>query len=131
MGNHTRALQEVAKFLSTDSYDLSLITDGLVADGKMPGKFQMAFEVELFGHETGANVKQMLPALQDKPLISSEGGLWFFSYATDLVFWRSLSHIGHRSLHGRLFPTNVRFLSGLPRRNKGGLSQDLLPGQFR
>jgi len=26
---------------------------------------------------------------------------------------------------------NVRSLSGLPRRKKDGLSQDLLPGQFR
>lgn len=69
ISNHTRALQEVAQFLVTDSKELRDITDRLVVGDRIPTKFQMAFEVRLFGHETGATVEQMLPALNDQPLI--------------------------------------------------------------
>jgi hypothetical protein len=74
MSNHARAPQEVAKFLVTESKELRDKTDRLVVNNRIRGKFQMAFEVKLFGHETGATVEQMLPALNDQPLIFDKPG---------------------------------------------------------
>ena len=66
--NHTRAIEAVVNLLVGESELLKDLSEALVVDGKIPGKFQVAFEVSLHLHETNANVERLLPHLDGKPL---------------------------------------------------------------
>ena len=69
--NHTRALQAVAELLVSDDELLIEVSEALVAEGngKIPAKYQMAFEVRLHLHEANATVERMLPQLGNKPIV--------------------------------------------------------------
>jgi hypothetical protein len=91
--NHTRALESVAKLVARDDSNddsgedsdddfndprLQPISDAIVDhEGRIPSRFQLAFEVPLQMNETNAGVPRLLPELNGKAIIypdESEGG---------------------------------------------------------
>jgi hypothetical protein len=91
--NHTRALESVASVIASDDSNddsdddsnhdsndprLQPVSDAILApDGRIPGRFQLAFEVPLHMNETSAGVPRLLPELDGKAIIypdDSEGG---------------------------------------------------------
>jgi hypothetical protein len=69
--NHTRALQAVAELLVSDDELLREVSAALVIEGKgkIPSKYQIAFEVRLNLHETNATIQGVLPRLRNKPIV--------------------------------------------------------------
>jgi hypothetical protein len=67
--NHTRAVDAVANWLTNDDTVRQLSDALITADGRIPKRFQVAFEVQLQVFETHSNAPILLPELKGKPIV--------------------------------------------------------------